>query len=124
MSSLNVWSAPRPKVRPLLRSSHPSATSPLTEVIEMRHITVRRGLCAAALSISLSACSVGPNYSRPEMPSPAQYRFIEGAAQAESLANAPWWQVFDDPALQALIRDAITNNLDLRIAIARVEEAR
>jgi multidrug efflux system outer membrane protein len=85
---------------------------------------IRRGLCAVALSISLSGCAVGPNYSRPEMPAPAQYRFIEGAGQGESLANAPWWQVFDDPTLQAIIKDAIANNLDLRIAIARVEEAR
>jgi multidrug efflux system outer membrane protein len=90
----------------------------------MRRLTVRRGLCAVALSMGLTGCSVGPNYSRPEMPAPAQYRFIEGTAQAESLANAGWWQVFDDPVLQALVRDALTNNLDLRIAIARVEEAR
>jgi multidrug efflux system outer membrane protein len=86
---------------------------------------VCRGLvCTVALSIGLGGCSVGPNYSRPEVPKPAQHRFIEGPAQAESLANAPWWQVFDDAALQALIRDAIANNLDLQIAVARVEEAR
>ena len=36
----------------------------------------------------------------------------------------PWWQVFDDPALQALIRDAIEHNYDLRVAVARVREAR
>ncbi len=45
-------------------------------------------------------------------------------AQGESLADAPWWQIFDDPALQALIREAIGNNLDLRAAAARVEQAR
>jgi multidrug efflux system outer membrane protein len=58
------------------------------------------------------------------MPTPAAYRFVEGTAQAESLADLPWFQVFDDPALQALIREAIGNNLDLRAAVARVEEAR
>jgi multidrug efflux system outer membrane protein len=58
------------------------------------------------------------------MPVPDQYRFFEGTAQAETLANAPFWQVFGDPALQDLIRVAIANNLDLRIALARVEEAR
>jgi outer membrane protein TolC len=36
----------------------------------------------------------------------------------------PWWQVFDDPALQALIHDSIAHNLDLTVAIARVQEAR
>src|SRR5688572_15132811 len=57
------------------------------------------------------------------MPSPQQFRFVEGT-QAESLADAPWFQVFDDPALQSLIKDAIANNLDLRAAVARVEEMR
>ncbi len=72
----------------------------------------------------LGGCLVGPNYERPQMPSPPQYRFMAGAPQAESLADAPWFQVFDDPALQALVKEAIANNLDLRMAIARVEEMR
>jgi multidrug efflux system outer membrane protein len=77
--------------------------------------------CAAAL---VTGCTVGPNYKRPEMPAPAQYRFAEGPAQAESMADLKWWQVFDDPALQALIQQAIANNLDLKVAAARLEEAR
>lgn len=80
-------------------------------------------ILTAALSGLVSACAVGPNYSRPEMPQPPQYRFVD-APQAASLADAPWWQVFDDPALQGLIRQAIVENLDLRAAVARVEEAR
>ena len=68
--------------------------------------------------------AVGPNYARPQLPSPPQYRFVESAARPQSLADAPWWQVFDDPTLQALIQEAIANNLDLRTAVARVEEAR
>src|SRR5262245_36953002 len=84
-----------------------------------------RFACNTALSICLAACAaVGPNYSRPQVPTADQYRFVTGPGQAESLADAPWWQVFDDPALQTLIREAIANNLDLRIALARVEEAR
>ena len=70
-----------------------------------------------------TGCTVGANYSRPPMPSPAQYRFVNGA-EAQTLADAPWFQVFDDPALQALVREALANNLDLRAAAARVEEAR
>jgi multidrug efflux system outer membrane protein len=58
------------------------------------------------------------------MVNPAQYRFVEGTAQAQSLADSPWWQVFDDPALQALVREALASNLDLQLAVARVEEAR
>ena len=73
---------------------------------------------------SVSAgCLLGPNYQRPELTSPQQFRFVEGA-QAESLADAPWFSVFEDPALQDLIKTAISNNLDLRAAVARVEEMR
>ena len=80
---------------------------------------------AMALSTLVTACaSVGPNYVRPVVPAPPQYRFIEGAAQGESLADAPWWRVFDDATLQGLIREAIANNLDLRAAVARLDEAR
>ena len=72
----------------------------------------------------LGGCAVGPNYKRPEMASPSQYRFVEGPAEAASLADEPFWQVFGDPVLQGLIREAIANNLDLVAATARVEEAR
>src|SRR5262245_27214981 len=93
-------------------------------VIEMNLLRVRRFVVSSFLLSQLIACApVGANYQRPQMPTPPTYRFAEGAA-AESMADAPWFQVFDDPALQALIRDAIANNLDLRIAVARVEEAR
>jgi len=70
-----------------------------------------------------SGCTMGADYSRPPLPSPPQYRFVNGP-EAESLADVPWFEVFDDPTLQALIREALANNLDLRSAAARVEEAR
>ena len=70
-----------------------------------------------------AGCLVGPNYKRPELASPQQFRFVEGT-QAESLADVPWFNVFQDPALQELIKIAINNNLDLRAAVARVEEMR
>jgi outer membrane protein, multidrug efflux system len=79
---------------------------------------------AAALSAAACAKPVGPDYERPKMPVPPAYRFVEGAQQAASVADLPWWQVFDDPVLQALIREAVANNLDVRIAVARVEELR
>jgi outer membrane protein, multidrug efflux system len=84
----------------------------------------RAGLALAIGSLTVGCAAVGPNYTRPPVPNPAQYRFVEGTAQAQSLADLPWFQVFDDPALQALIREALANNLDLQLAVARVEEAR
>jgi multidrug efflux system outer membrane protein len=76
-------------------------------------------------SALLAGCAtVGPNYARPEMSPPAVYRDAGDAQARETLADIPWWQIFQDEALQALIRDAIAHNYDLRVAIARVQEAR
>jgi multidrug efflux system outer membrane protein len=81
--------------------------------------------CLVATVASFSAgCTVGPNYVRPQFQNPTQYRFVQAPDQAATLADAPWFQVFDDPALQVLIKEAIGANLDLRIAAARVEESR
>jgi multidrug efflux system outer membrane protein len=88
-------------------------------------LTRRSPLLAAAVAAALAGgCAVGPNYSRPEMPQPPAYRFFEGEEQAQSIADTPWWEIAKDPQLQALIREAIANNLDLRTATARVAEAR
>jgi multidrug efflux system outer membrane protein len=46
------------------------------------------------------------------------------AAEAQSLANTPWWELFEDPQLQELIRIALVENKDLKIAVERIEEAR
>jgi multidrug efflux system outer membrane protein len=79
---------------------------------------------AAVLAVAIAGCApVGPNYRRPGVPTPPTFRFVD-SSQAASLADLPWWQVFDDPTLQALIREAITGNLDLRAAAARVERFR
>jgi multidrug efflux system outer membrane protein len=80
-------------------------------------------VAAVALSL-LAACAVGPNYSRPELPTLPAHRFFEGEEQAQSIADTPWWEVVKDPQLQALVREAIASNLDLRTATARVAEAR
>jgi multidrug efflux system outer membrane protein len=58
------------------------------------------------------------------MSPPAEFRDAGGQQSPETLADIPWWQVFEDKALQELIREAIAHNYDLRVAIARVQEAR
>jgi outer membrane protein, multidrug efflux system len=94
-----------------------------TEMV--RRPAVLSAVIASLGSLLVAACApVGPNYRRPPVVVPAEYRFAQQTAQAESLADARWWQVFEDPALQALIREAIANNLDLRAAAARVDRAR
>jgi len=75
-------------------------------------------------ALTTGCAAVGPNYKRPDISPPAVFRGAAGAQAAGSLADEPWWQVFSDEALQALVRDAIAHNLDLRVAVARVQEAR
>jgi len=71
----------------------------------------------------LAGCALGPDYQRPRVNAPETYRGeTEGATN--SVAGLPWWQVFQDATLQSLVRVALTNNYDLRIAITRVEQAR
>ena len=89
----------------------------------MRSVVPINLIALTALALVSAGCLAGPNYRRPELASPQQFRFVEGP-QAESLADVPWFKVFDDPALQELIKAAIANNLDLRAAVARVEEMR
>jgi multidrug efflux system outer membrane protein len=83
---------------------------------------MRRPLVVAA-AVSAAACSFAPAYRRPDAGAPQQYRFAP-ASEAASVADLPWWQVFKDPTLQALIREALTANQDLALATARVDEAR
>jgi multidrug efflux system outer membrane protein len=71
-----------------------------------------------------TACAVGPNYKRPALNVPEKIRGESGPAQAASLADQPWWQLFNDETLRALIDDALKNGYDVRLAVARVEEAR
>jgi multidrug efflux system outer membrane protein len=81
---------------------------------------VRRA-ALAFLALALTGCTVGPDYSRPLVPEPGTYREPVGAV--ESIANTPWWEVFEEPVLQDLIDASLRNNRDLRAAVARVDEA-
>jgi multidrug efflux system outer membrane protein len=84
---------------------------------------VRAGITTlVALAIG-AGCAVGPNYQRPAVVTPDHFRFAENPPP-DSLGDLPWWKVFQDPALQELIRAALTNNFDLKQAVARVEQAR
>jgi multidrug efflux system outer membrane protein len=86
--------------------------------------SVRMPAAALTLSLTAAGCTVGPNYERPKLEPPVQHRSATAQAAAESVADVPWWQIYNDPALQGLVRDGIANNLDLRAASARVVESR
>ena len=79
-----------------------------------------------SLGLVLAGCTVGPRYQRPVIDTPQAYRGpAEEAAEPapQSLGDARWWTVFQDPQLQELIRVALQQNFDVRIAATRVLQA-
>jgi len=85
---------------------------------------VKRGLAASVASVALlGACAIGPDYSRPGTPETTSY-YPQPSASPESIADLPWWSLFQDPVLVSLVEEAIRENHDLRAATARVEQAR
>src|SRR5215471_5316885 len=82
-------------------------------------------LFAVATVASLfTGCLMGPNYERPPITAPDQFYAAEQVTEAHSLADLPWWDVFDDPVLKSLIEEALKNGFDAQIAAYRVQEAR
>jgi len=74
------------------------------------------------LGMVLNACMMGPDYTRPATPTGDSWRLT--TSTAESFANLPWWELLKDEELQRLVRTALAENLDLRIAAANIEEFR
>lgn len=72
----------------------------------------------------LAGCTVGPDYQRPPIAAPEQIHGQTATAEAASLADRAWWEIFEDEALKALIDEALRNGYDIRLAGWRVEEAR
>lgn len=93
-----------------------------SEVQSPQPIAVAFVCLGLAILIVIAGCATGPNYKRPKTGIPEVFRG-ETELTTNSLADLPWWAVFKDDALQDLIRTALTNNYDLRIAVTRVEQA-
>ena len=70
----------------------------------------------------LGGCALGPDYERPELGIPEN--FVQPVEEGESFANMSWWELFQDPVLQDLIRVSLEENQDLGIAASRIEEFR
>ena len=89
---------------------------------------IAKTLGATLLSSLLVGCMVGPKYQRPAVQTPAAYRDLaensQLQAQTASYADLPWWQVFQDPKLQELIRTALKQNYDLQLATERINASR
>jgi len=74
------------------------------------------------VAVAVAGCTMGPDYKRPVVPVPDQQR--ESLPTAESIADTPWWELFGDTVLVALIDTALVNNRDLRASVARITESR
>ncbi|HSE13728.1 MAG TPA: efflux transporter outer membrane subunit [Rudaea sp.] len=86
-----------------------------------------RPACILALGVALvlSGCAIGPDYERPkDLPAQEQFRSVLTPQEAASFADLPWAETFNDPELRVVLETALRNNLDLQLALARVEEAR
>ena len=92
----------------------------------MKYTRITASIIVGLAAGLLTSCTVGPNYSRPQVKTPENFRAPEPLPppQAASLADLKWFEVFKDEKLQALIRTALEQNYDLRDAVTRVEEAR
>src|SRR5215472_6291586 len=94
----------------------------------MKMVTTSKLLSPVLCSGLLVGCAVGPKYHRPPVQTPTTFRDVapdsQQQAQLASYADLPWWQVFQDPKLQELIRTALKQNYDLQLATERINSAR
>ena len=82
---------------------------------------MRQALALCATAALLAACTTGQDYSRPNVDTPAAFRFAP--AEVAATADTEWWRQFGDPVLDALIAEALANNLSVKLAAANVEQA-
>lgn len=81
-------------------------------------------ITALSAALILAGCaSVGPNYQAPDTAAPTLQK-VDASRESAAQFQADWWKQFNDPTLDALIQRAATENLDLRIAVARLQESR
>jgi multidrug efflux system outer membrane protein len=84
---------------------------------------MRRMIAVALLPLLCAGCTLGPKYARPVVRPPADF-YAAQQTTANSAADMAWWDLFKDPVLQELIREALKNNYDLQLAVARVDQER
>jgi multidrug efflux system outer membrane protein len=83
---------------------------------------MKKIIIIGSILLVLAGCAVGPKYSRPDTKKPEAY--VQAATKSDSITNLKWWDVYQDTALNKLITMAIDSNLDLGMAIARVDESK
>ncbi|SFK54265.1 efflux transporter outer membrane subunit [Caulobacter sp. UNC279MFTsu5.1] len=85
--------------------------------------TLRLALTIGASALLLAACAVGPDYKTP-VQAPVVLQNAPAGAFSTANPEAQWWKAFNDPVLDGLVGQALAGNLDIKVAVARVDEAR
>jgi multidrug efflux system outer membrane protein len=80
-----------------------------------------RSLMVLAFTVLLAGCMVGPNYVKPNVEVPVGFRYQ--GRETQETANTEWWEQFQDPVLDGLIAEALANNLNIKIAVANIEQS-
>ncbi len=81
-------------------------------------------LLLTSIVVYFSGCAAGPDFQRPEYAGTNTFRFDTITSASDTIVNLKWWELFDDPVLDTLIKQALANNKDVMIAAARIEAAR
>ena len=106
---------------PLVRRAQAPAASTRTASLSVRWWPSSSVPCLLGL---LSGCMVGPDYQRPQMQTPAAFANQTQEGLSADGVEAFWWRGFQDNTLNQLVDQALANNHDLRVATARLREAR
>ena len=90
----------------------------------MRYVTTANRILSIAVLSVLAGCAVGPDYQRPDLANADTFATVEGAQFRNEEVERDFWRGFNDAQLNELIEEALVANHDVRIALARLREAR
>lgn len=91
--------------------------------MQCSNIKATKPIYVLLAAMFLSGCQIWPDYQRPKVDVPAQYVQSDHQAGSQSMVANNWWTLYQDPVLTGLIESALQNNKDIKLAVARIEEA-
>jgi multidrug efflux system outer membrane protein len=92
-------------------------------MMQYPNIKATKPIYVLSAAMFLSGCQIWPDYQRPKVDVPAQYVQSDQQAGSQSMVANNWWTLYQDPVLTGLIESALQNNKDIKLAVARIEEA-
>lgn len=93
-------------------------------MMQYKNLNAVKPLCVVIAALFISGCqSIWPDYLRPKVEVPTQYAVSNEQNASEIQVTDHWWTLYQDQELNSLIEKALQNNKDIKVAVARVEEA-